>query len=189
MPVRIRHRGGAGLVEQAQVPGIEALEAVCQSGIAQGWRHYFVGGRPETLAKLIATIEARMPGIDVAGAEAPPFRPLSDAEREALRARIRDARADIVWIGLGTPKQELWMHAEAPHLPGTIAMGVGAAFDVHAGEVARAPAWLRAVGLEWFYRVLREPRRLFGRYAVTVPGFLFLLVQMGAARLFGRRAG
>lgn len=175
-----------GFRETKQVPGIEALEAVCRAGLSRGWRHYFVGGRPETLAKLVNQMQARMPGLVVAGAESPPFRPLMPDEQEALRARIRDADTDIVWIGLGTPKQELWMHREAPHLPGTIAMGVGAAFDVHAGEVERAPAWFRAVGLEWFYRVMKEPRRLFWRYAVTVPGFLFLMLQMGAARLLGR---
>ena len=80
------------------------------------------------------------------------------------------------------------MHAEAPHLPGTIAMGVGAAFDVHAGKVERAPAWLRAAGLEWLYRTVREPRRLFRRYAVTVPSFLLLMLHTGMMRLFGRGA-
>ncbi len=177
-----------GFRDAAQVAGIEALETLCRAGLTAGWRHYFLGGTPETLARLTRNLGLRMPGLRIVGSESPPFRVLTADERQATRARIRASGADIVWIGLGTPKQELWMHAEAPHLPGTIAMGVGAAFDVHAGDVARAPLWLRAIGLEWLYRVLREPRRLFARYAVTVPGFLFLLMQMGVARLFARAA-
>ncbi len=178
-----------GFRDVAQVPGIEALAAVCRAGLASGWRHYFLGGTPDVLQRLVRKLQERMPGLRVAGSESPPFRPPTPDEEDATRARIRQSHADIVWIGLGTPKQELWMHAAAPHLPGTIAMGVGAAFDVHAGKVARAPAWLRAIGLEWLYRALSEPRRLLRRYAVTVPRFLFLMLLMGAARLLGRGTG
>lgn len=177
-----------GFKEAAQVPGIEAMEAVCRVGVALGWRHYFLGGSPDVLRQLLRNLQLRIPGLQVVGSASPPFRPATQEEREVSRSLIRQARADIVWIGLGTPKQELWMHAEAPHLPGTIAMGVGAAFDVHAGRVERAPAWLRAAGLEWLYRTCREPRRLFRRYAVTVPSFLLLMLHMGVMRLFGRGA-
>jgi N-acetylglucosaminyldiphosphoundecaprenol N-acetyl-beta-D-mannosaminyltransferase len=178
-----------GFRDVAQVPGIEAMEAVCRAGLVPGWRHYFLGGSSDVLQRLVHNLQQRMPGLRIAGSESPPFRPLMPAERGAIRARIRQSGTDIVWIGLGTPKQELWMHAEAPYLPGTIAMGVGAAFDVHAGKVARAPAWLRRIGLEWLYRALSEPRRLLGRYAVTVPNFLFLMLQMGVGRLVARGTG
>ena len=177
-----------GFRDAAQVAGIEALEAVCRAGLDAGWRHYFVGGTPDGLSRLVRNLALRIAGLSIVGWESPPFRAPTAEEQDATRARIRAVRADIVWVGLGTPKQELWMHAEAPHLPGTIAMGVGAAFDVHAGMVTRAPGWVRAVGLEWLYRVFREPRRLFRRYVVTVPGFLFLMLQMGAARLRARGA-
>jgi len=113
----------------------------------------------------------------VVGTEAPPFRDETPDELAAMRRRIRRSRADIIWIGLGSPKQELWMAANAPHLPGTIAMGVGAAFDVHTGRVARAPRLVRAAGLEWAYRIAREPARLWRRYAEVVPRFLWLVAR------------
>ena len=159
-----------------QVPGIESVEKVCRAGLAQGWRHYFLGGGEGVAAALAETLSARLPNLQVVGVETPPFRALDAAEIAAMRARIRDSSAQIVWVGLGTPKQELFMAEHAPHLPGTVAMGVGAAFDVLTGRVPRAPRVLQVSGLEWAYRLLREPRRLTARYLRTIPRFLALVV-------------
>lgn len=160
-----------------QVPGIESVEALCRAGIAHGWRHYFLGGGPGVAEKLAREMERRVPGLHVAGWETPPFRPLTAEETEAMHARVRDSEADIVWIGLGTPKQELFMHEHAPHLPGTVAMGVGAAFDVNIGTIPRAPRLIQQLGLEWLYRMAREPRRLTRRYVEVVPQFLMLVMR------------
>jgi N-acetylglucosaminyldiphosphoundecaprenol N-acetyl-beta-D-mannosaminyltransferase len=155
-----------------QVPGIESVEALCRAGARTGWRHYFVGGGPGVARRLAGEMSARVPGLQVAGCETPPFRPLEPAEAEAMRERIRASAADLVWIGLGTPKQELFMAEQAPLVPGTIWMGVGAAFDVNIGTIARAPRLLQLAGCEWAYRLAREPRRLWRRYAVVVPRFV-----------------
>ncbi|MFE1601175.1 WecB/TagA/CpsF family glycosyltransferase [Methylobacterium sp. ID0610] len=169
-----RLRGAAGI---GQVPGIESVEAVCRAGIAQGWRHYFLGGGEGVAERLAATLSKRIPGLVVAGVETPPFRDLDAAEAETMRARIRRSGAQIIWVGLGTPKQELFMVEHAPHLPGTIAMGVGAAFDVLTGRVPRAPRTLQILGLEWAYRLAREPGRLAARYGRTIPRFLGLALR------------
>ncbi|KMO31113.1 WecB/TagA/CpsF family glycosyltransferase [Methylobacterium aquaticum] len=166
-----------GLSTTRQVPGIESVAAVCRAGAAQGWRHYFLGGGDGVADLLATTMRARVPGLQVAGIETPPFRPLTDTETEAMRARIRASGAQIVWVGLGTPKQEVFMAAHAPHLPGTIAMGVGAAFDVATGRIPRAPKMLQVAGLEWAYRVAREPRRLWRRYLDTIPRFLAIAAR------------
>ncbi|AWN48907.1 glycosyltransferase [Methylobacterium terrae] len=179
-----------GLSAMQQVPGIEAVEAVCRAGAAEGWRHYFLGGGEGVADLLATTMRARVPGLQVAGIETPPFRALDAAETEAMRARIRASGAQIVWVGLGTPKQELFMAAHAAHLPGTIAMGVGAAFDVATGRIPRAPRMLQVAGLEWAYRVAREPRRLWRRYLDTIPRFLLIAARDAlSARKAPRPAG
>ncbi|HEY8563994.1 MAG TPA: WecB/TagA/CpsF family glycosyltransferase [Beijerinckiaceae bacterium] len=167
-----------------QVPGIESVEAVCRAGLDSGWRHYFLGGGDGVAQALADRLSAKLPGLKVAGVETPPFRALTGPEITAMRARIRASGAQVLWIGLGTPKQELFMAEHAPHLPGTVAMGVGAAFDVLTGRIPRAPVALQVMGLEWAYRLLREPRRLGGRYLHTIPRALalFLAGQRRAAR-------
>lgn len=168
-----------------QVPGMEAVEAVCRAGLARGWRHYFLGGVPGIAGRLAEGLAMRLPGLQVAGTETPPFRPLTAEEAEAMRGRIRASGAQIVWVGLGTPKQELWMDEHAPHLPGTVSMGIGAAFDVQTGRVRRAPRLLQVSGLEWLYRLSQEPGRLGRRYAEVIPRFLLLAALELSAR--GRR--
>jgi N-acetylglucosaminyldiphosphoundecaprenol N-acetyl-beta-D-mannosaminyltransferase len=180
---RLRGRRGVG-----QVPGIEALEVLCRAGVPFGWRHFFLGGAPGVAQKLAEAMAQKIPGLRVAGAETPPFRKQSPEELDVLRRRIAASGADILWVGLGSPKQELWMAANASCLPGIIAMGVGAAFDVHTGRVARAPRIVRACGLEWAWRVAREPARLWRRYAEVVPRFLWLVARQ-ELRLASRRPG
>jgi N-acetylglucosaminyldiphosphoundecaprenol N-acetyl-beta-D-mannosaminyltransferase len=138
-------------------------------------RHFFYGSQPQVLERLVAALQARVPGLTVCGTLSPPFRPLSEAENADHRRVIREAGADFVWVGLGAPKQELWMAQASPHLPNTILFGVGAAFDFHAGTLRRAPGVLRRLGLEWLFRLSQEPRRLAKRYIVTNTLYLYYL--------------
>ena len=181
-----RLRGAAGI---RQVPGIDSVEEVCRGGVAEGWRHYFLGGGEGVAAALAETMIAKVPGLQVAGVETPPFRALTPDEVAAMRTRIRASGAQVVWIGLGTPKQELFMAEHAPHLPGTVAMGVGAAFDVLTGRIPRAPVWLRRIGFEWLYRLVREPRRLAWRYTSTIPPFVFLVIREAVSKTSWRTSG
>lgn len=164
-----------GSREVSQVRGIDSVPALCQAGLAHGWRHFFLGGPPGVADDLAAEMTLRFPGLVVAGTESPPFRPLSRVETDAMVDRINAARPDLVWVGLGSPKQELWMAEIAPRLKGAVCLGVGAAFDIHTGRVAHAPAWVRRIGIEWLFRVLQEPRRLAGRYMRAIPRFLALV--------------
>ena len=165
-----------------QVPGIEAVESICRAGVEDRWRHYFLGGAEGVAGRLAAEMSRRVPGLEVAGYETPPFRALGLQEIEAMRARIRESGAQVLWVGLGAPKQELFMAEHAPHLPGVIAMGVGAAFDVNTGRLRRAPRVFQVAGLEWAYRLALEPRRLWSRYSVVVPRFLGIAARTLMAR-------
>lgn len=176
-----------GFAEISQVPGIEAVEMVCRAGLSLGWRHYFYGGGPGVAERLAATMRERVPGLQVAGTETPPFRALEAEEVAAMRERIGGAHPQIVWVGLSTPKQELWMAEHAQYLPGTVCMGVGAAFDVNIGSIPRAPRLLQVSGLEWLYRLAREPRRLWRRYGEVIPRFAALVVTDLRGRAVSRR--
>ena len=167
-----RARGARDL---GHVPGPDFMLAALRRFATH--RHYFYGGAPATLDALVARLRETIPGLNVCGAYSPPFRPQTEAERREDCARIRDAGAEFVWMGLGAPKQELWMAASAEELRPAILFGVGAAFDFHAGTVRRAPAWMRTLGLEWLYRLCQEPRRLWRRYLVTNSLFVTYLIR------------
>jgi N-acetylglucosaminyldiphosphoundecaprenol N-acetyl-beta-D-mannosaminyltransferase len=171
----------AGFSQAAQVCGSDLLDAMCALAVERGHRHYFYGGSPQVLDRLIARLSERHPGLIVAGAHAPPFRPLTAAEDAADIAAINDAHPDFVWIGLGMPKQEKWMAAHVGQVRATALLGVGAAFDFHAGTKARAPHWVRRIGFEWAFRLASEPRRLARRYLVDNAIF----VARAAAQLSG----
>jgi N-acetylglucosaminyldiphosphoundecaprenol N-acetyl-beta-D-mannosaminyltransferase len=158
-----------GITGASQVRGADLMLAVAK----QGGRHYFFGGAPGVAKAAAARLKALAPKMTVAGAEAPPFRPLSAAEEKALLARIKRLKVDVLWVGLGAPKQERWMAAMQGRLPATM-VGVGAAFDYYAGTVAEAPRWVQRAGLEWAYRLKEEPRRLWRRYLLTNSLFLWL---------------
>ncbi|WP_082503597.1 WecB/TagA/CpsF family glycosyltransferase [Methylobacterium sp. Leaf117] len=165
-----------------QVPGIESVEVVCRAGLEAGWRHFFLGGGPGVAERLAAEMRDRAPGLIIAGAETLPYRPLTEPESQDLHQRLLSAGTQILWIGLSTPKQELFLHTHTPFLPGVIGMGVGAAFDVNTGAIARAPRMMTRWGLEWLYRLIREPRRLRSRYAQVVPRFLAIVAFNRAGR-------
>ncbi len=173
-----------GVSEIRQVRGIESLPVLCKAGLEHRWKHYFLGGAPGVAEELASEMCRRFPGLIVAGTECPPFRPLSEAETTATIDRINAAEADIVWVGLGSPKQDLWMARMAPRLKGCLCMGVGAAFDIHTGRVAQAPGILRKIGLEWAFRLAQEPRRLAGRYFHAIPRFLYLVASEQLRRGF-----
>ncbi len=137
-------------------------------------RHFLFGTTPATLDRLTQRLERRFPGLSIAGSHAPPMGGWGAEEEEHNRAIIEAARADIVWVGLGAPRQDLWMAANRPHLSAPLLVGVGAAFHFLAGTKPQAPPLLRRAGLEWAFRLLTEPRRLLPRYGATVPRFAAL---------------
>lgn len=149
-------------------------------------RHFFYGGGPGVAEDLKAALEERFPGVCVCGTYTPPFRPLTAAEEAELSSQVEAARPHIVWVGLSTPKQERFMAATSGKWPVNFMIGVGAAFDFHTGRVAQAPRWMQRSGLEWFFRLTREPRRLWRRYLINNPIFV---VKMTAQQLGLRRYG
>ncbi len=166
-----------------RVYGPDLLLAVCDAGRARALRHFLFGGNPGVAEELAARLTARFPGLIVAGTHTPPFRDLDAGEMKALRREVAEARADIVWVGLGTPKQERFMAGPGRTLEAGLLVGVGAAFDFHSGRVPQAPRWMQRSGLEWLFRLCTEPRRLGPRYLTT--NTLFLL--RAAAQRLGLR--
>ncbi|MBV9338357.1 MAG: WecB/TagA/CpsF family glycosyltransferase [Solirubrobacterales bacterium] len=155
-----------------------------------GHRFYLYGGRDqEALLRLGLSLRRRFPGVDVVGGYAPPFRPLNPEERAAIAEEINESAADVVWVGIGVPKQEKWMAAMRPYLEAPVLVGVGAAFDFHAGLVPQAPQVLQRAGLEWAYRLAREPRRLWRRYLRYNPRFVVAFArQLVAHRAVGEKS-
>ena len=140
--------------------------------VSKGYRHFFYGSTDETLEKLYSVLEKTYPGIQIAGMYSPPFRPMTAEEDEAIVERINETKPDFVWVGLGAPKQEKWMAAHQGKIDGLM-IGVGAGFDYHAGNIERAPEWMQKSNLEWVYRLLQDPKRLFGRYWHTNTKFIW----------------
>jgi len=164
-------------VAQTRVDGPTVMDLTLRVGMDRGWRHYLYGATPATLQQLRDRLAVTHPDAIIVGTYAPPFRPLTPAEEAEVVERIRSTEPTVVWVGLGMPKQEMWMHEMRGRLPGMTLMGVGAAFDMLAGRTPRAPAWMRNSGLEWVYRLLSEPRRLWRRYAANNPAYLVLLAR------------
>lgn len=171
-----------GFGRQARVSGPDLAWAVLQRAAAQGVPVYLYGSAQATLDRLTPNLTRLLPSLSVAGAWAPPFRPLLAEEDEAAVDRIRRSGARVVLVGLGCPKQELWMEAQRGRIA-AVMIGVGAAFDFHAGTVVRAPRWMQRSGLEWLHRLLSEPRRLWRRYLVTNSLFLLALARRALSRL------
>jgi N-acetylglucosaminyldiphosphoundecaprenol N-acetyl-beta-D-mannosaminyltransferase len=145
---------------------------VCSRAARRGWTSYFYGGREGVPEKLARRLSGRFPGLEVVGTLSPPFRELSAEEDVLAVDQINQADPDLVWVGLSTPKQERWMASHLGKLRAPVLVGVGAAFDIHAGLLPQAPLWMQRSGLEWAYRLYREPRRLWRRYLKNNPRFL-----------------
>lgn len=165
-----------GLDNIEHIPGPDFFPYLLDSRSEPPLKHYFFGSKPETLEMLIENVKSKYPDAEIVGSESPPFRDLAPEEVEAQLARIRESGADIVWIGLGAPKQEKWMSDHWQTLAPAILFGVGAAFDFHAGNIQRAPDWAQRHGLEWLHRLLSEPRRLWKRYFYTNTMFMLYLI-------------
>jgi N-acetylglucosaminyldiphosphoundecaprenol N-acetyl-beta-D-mannosaminyltransferase len=172
--------------DATRIYGPDLMAAFCERAAAHGIPAYLYGGRtPEALALLQARLRERFPGLPIAGAYSPPFRALSESERADVAERIDGSGAAVVWVGTGQPKQERWMHEMRPLLAAPLLVGVGAAFDFHAGLVSQAPRWMQGAGLEWAYRLSREPRRLWRRYARYNPRFVAAFAAQYARHLRG----
>ena len=167
-----------------RVYGPELMDRACARAVASGQRFYLYGGRhPGALAELARRLRLRHPGLRIVGGYVPPFRALTEAEERDVAADIARTRADVVWVGIGVPKQEKWMAHMRDRLEAPVLIGVGAAFDFHAGLIPQAPATLQRLGLEWLFRLAHEPRRLWRRYLRYNPRFVAAFVrQWRAAR-------
>jgi N-acetylglucosaminyldiphosphoundecaprenol N-acetyl-beta-D-mannosaminyltransferase len=140
-------------------------------------RHYFYGATGETLAKLKENLLDQFPGLQIVGMYSPPFRPLTEAEKDTVTEQVNAASPDIVWCGLGTPKQDFWVAEFRPRLNCSAILAVGAAFDFHARRIRQAPRWMMSAGLEWLFRLYIEPRRLWRRYIIGNPRFILLVLH------------
>jgi N-acetylglucosaminyldiphosphoundecaprenol N-acetyl-beta-D-mannosaminyltransferase len=171
-----------GHLAQERINGPDLMLKLCERAAAEGTSIFLLGSTPQTLAALQHNLRAMWPGLRIAGALSPPFRELSAQEDDELVATVNQAHGGVVFVSLGCPKQERWMAAHRGRI-NAVMIGVGAAFDFHAGTVARAPAWMRDHGLEWLHRLASEPRRLWRRYLVTnlafIGGAIKQLLQRG----------
>lgn len=170
-----------------RVCGPDFMPAAIEGGIALGRTHFFYGGAPGVAEALVGRLTVRYPGLRVAGILSPPFRRLAPHEEESIAAQVNAAKPDYVWVGLGTPKQDLWIAVNRPRLNAPVLLAVGAAFDFHAGRRRRAPRWMQRSGTEWIYRLSTEPRRLARRYTATNARFVRLVVEERLRRLLRRR--
>ena len=175
-----------GFALRRRVYGPELMERFCEATAGNGYRHFFYGGAPGVAEELAARLTARYPALQIAGVFCPPFRSLTQEEDDEAVSLINRARADIVWVGLGAPKQERWMAEHQSRLDAPVLVGVGAAFDFHTERVAQAPPWMREHGLEWLFRLVREPGRLWRRYLIYGTEFvaLVLLESLGLKKFY-----
>jgi len=167
----------AGFERMDRVAGPDLLERVMAEAAERGWTQYFYGGADGVAEELRDTFQQRHPALKVVGVACPPYRPLTEAEDAAMVAQLNEARPDIVWVGLGAPKQERWMAEHRDRLNASILIGVGAAFDFHTGRLDRAPLWMQRSGLEWSYRLYKEPKRLWRRYLLGIPRFALAILR------------
>lgn len=163
-----------GFTETKKVSGPDLMPEIFRISEERGYTHFFYGSTEKTLEKLVINLKKQFPKLEIKGMYSPPFRTLTEQEDAEMVRMFNEADADFVWVGLGAPKQEIWMaeHEDKVH---SLMIGVGAGFDFHAGTVKRAPKWMQRCCLEWLYRLLQDPKRLFKRYAETNIKFLWYL--------------
>ncbi|MFV0415796.1 MAG: WecB/TagA/CpsF family glycosyltransferase [Chthoniobacterales bacterium] len=172
-----------GYRKMDRVYGPDLMLEIMQATRDGKLQHFFYGGADGVAQELKSAFEKRCPGVNIVGTYTPPFRPLNETEKKDLLTQWEESRPQIVWVGLSTPKQERFMAEYVSQGAPAIFVGVGAAFDFHTGKVSQAPRWMQRAGLEWFYRVTQEPKRLWKRYFINNPKFLFLI----ALQLLGLR--
>ena len=182
-----RRQGFHGMT---RVYGPDFMLELCKISVERGYRHFFYGGKPGVAEELKRRLSTKFPGLQVAGTYTPPFRPLNADEESELKRSLHQSKADIFWCGLSTPKQERFMNQYNGKLPVKLMLGVGAAFDINSGNLKDAPGWIKAAGLQWFYRMVQEPRRLAGRYLSNNPRFLWLsFLQLARIRKYSVAKG
>lgn len=166
------HRKGHRHVRR--VYGPDLMLELCNHSLSCGYTHYFYGGGPGVPELLAEKLKDRFNGLKIVGTHSPPFRALTEAEESEMISTINTANPDILWIGIGSPKQELWMREHLGKIQTRVMIGVGAAFDFHAGLKPQAPKWIRQSGFEWLFRLMTEPKRLWRRYFYSIPAFILL---------------
>jgi N-acetylglucosaminyldiphosphoundecaprenol N-acetyl-beta-D-mannosaminyltransferase len=165
-----------GFRDAARVTGPDLMKRLFELSPERSFKHYFYGSTGETLDMLGRKLRQRYPGIQIAGMYSPPFRDLTEAEDREIIGEINKSRPDFVWVGLGAPKQEIWMSGHLDKING-IMIGVGAGFDYFAGNIKRAPLWMQKLSLEWLFRLLQDPKRLWRRYMETNARFIMLVIK------------
>jgi N-acetylglucosaminyldiphosphoundecaprenol N-acetyl-beta-D-mannosaminyltransferase len=170
-----------GFGKQKRINGPDLTWKLLSHCAQRGQSVFFYGSTEQTLAKLDARIRAAFPALNVAGMLSPPYRPLTEAEDQQIVEHVNASGATLVFVGLGCPKQEVWMAQHRGKI-NAVMLGVGAAFDYHAGTLQRAPVWMQRFGFEWAYRLLKEPRRLWRRYLNTNSAFVFGITKQLLAR-------
>lgn len=167
-----------GAQHMSRTTGPSYMDEILKISVAYGWKHFFYGSTQETLNKLRMGLEKKYTGLQIVGMYSPPFRLMTEEEDAEVIVAINEASPDFLWIGLGAPKQEKWMAAHQGRVKGLM-VGVGAAFDYFAGNIKRAPGWMQKANLEWFYRLIQDPKRLYKRYFVTNSKFIWNAVMRG----------
>lgn len=174
-----------GFKHMDRVYGPDYMLGLCERSVARGYKHFLYGGKPGVAEELREELTRRFPGLKIVGIYTPPFRPLNSAEEVDLRSQLETSQADVLWCGLSTPKQERFMAAYCDRLPVKLMVGVGAAFDLLSGNLSEAPDWMKRAGLQWLYRLIKEPRRLWRRYLLNNPKFTWLtLLQLTGLKGF-----
>ena len=168
-----RLHGYAGM---SRVYGPDLMLELMGRSVSRGYTHFLYGGKTGVPERLSERMTRRFPGLRIVGTLSPPFRPMTETEEEDLFRRIERTSPDVLWVGLSTPKQERWMATHVGRLKTKVMVGVGAAFDFHAGGLRQAPPWMRQTGLEWFFRLCVEPRRLWRRYLLNNSKFVCLML-------------
>lgn len=162
-----------GFDDMDRVFGPDFMMAMCRLSVRRGYRHFLYGGQPGVAELLRDNLRTKFPGIQITGVYTPPFRSLTAEEEHEVVARVRRAQPHILWVGLGTPKQERFMAQYLHHLEVPLLAGVGAAFDYHTGRIQDCPAWVKRAGLQWVHRAMQDPGRLWARYLRNNPAFLW----------------
>lgn len=165
-----------GFREAQRVTGPDLMEEIFKISEEEGYSHYFYGSTAETLSILKEKLNQRYPKLNIVGMYSPPFRSLTDEENEDITKRINESNSDFIWVGLGAPKQEIWMYEHKDKINGLM-IGVGAGFDYHADIIKRAPKLMQYLSLEWIYRLLQDPMRLYKRYMTTNTKFIIKLLK------------
>jgi len=166
-----------GYPQAERVYGPDVMRAMCEKTATREIRHFFWGGLPGVAEKLVQQLQHDYPGLKIAGIYSPPIEEIGDIPNPAAIERLNSANAQVIWVGLGSPKQDLWMSLYRPLLDAPLLIGVGAAFDFIAGTKPQSPRWMQRSGLEWLYRLIREPRRLWKRYLVYNSLFIWSVLR------------